>query len=183
MRFQPDSSLKAAVTRGSLQARGSGHRICGRVANLRARSDDGDDGNEHDGRMGGPGGGGARGSEHDYASRAAQMMGINGRSFAMDRVDVTAKLGTSEIWEIQSAAMAHPFHVHGASFRILSNNGRPPVRLGRPRSRRAHPRGIDVVVVFNALRLLTYRSAKSRCKIRMSRAVPALNVRRSNHGQ
>ena len=54
------------------------------------------------------------------------MMGINGRSFAMNRVDVTAKLGTSEIWEIESTAMAHPFHVHGASFRILSNNGRKP---------------------------------------------------------
>ena len=54
------------------------------------------------------------------------MMGINGRSFSMGRVDVTAKLGTSEIWEIQSAAMAHPFHMHGVSFRILSNNGRKP---------------------------------------------------------
>ena len=58
--------------------------------------------------------------------RSPQMMGINGRSFGMDRVDVTAKLGTSEIWEIASAAMAHPFHIHGASFRILSNNGRKP---------------------------------------------------------
>jgi blue copper oxidase len=58
--------------------------------------------------------------------RSSQMMGINGRSFGMDRVDVTAKLGTSEIWEIASAAMAHPFHIHGASFRILSNNGRKP---------------------------------------------------------
>jgi cuproxidase len=56
----------------------------------------------------------------------AQMMGINGRSFAMDRVDVTARLGTAEIWEIASTGMpmAHPFHVHGASFRILSKNGR-----------------------------------------------------------
>ena len=55
-----------------------------------------------------------------------QMMGINGRSFSMGRVDVTTKLGTSEIWEIQSAAMAHPFHIHGVSFRILSNGGRKP---------------------------------------------------------
>ena len=58
----------------------------------------------------------------------SHMMGINGRSFAMDRIDVTAKLGTSEIWEIVAAAMpmAHPFHVHGASFRILSKGGRKP---------------------------------------------------------
>lgn len=57
-----------------------------------------------------------------------RMMGINGRSFAMDRIDVTAKLGTAEIWEISSGGMpmAHPFHVHGASFRILSKNGRSP---------------------------------------------------------
>jgi FtsP/CotA-like multicopper oxidase with cupredoxin domain len=67
----------------------------------------------------------ARDAGHDHAA-AAQMMGINGRPFAMGRVDVTAKLGTAEIWEIVSAAMAHPFHVHGASFRILANNGRKP---------------------------------------------------------
>ena len=56
------------------------------------------------------------------------MMGINGRSFAMDRIDVTAKLGTAEIWEISAGGMpmAHPFHVHGASFRILSKNGGKP---------------------------------------------------------
>jgi FtsP/CotA-like multicopper oxidase with cupredoxin domain len=62
---------------------------------------------------------------HDHDAMA-QMMGINGRSFSMNRIDVTTKLGTSEIWEIVSAAMAHPFHIHGVSFRILSNNGRPP---------------------------------------------------------
>ena len=70
------------------------------------------------GMMSGPRGG------HD----AHRMMGINGRSFAMDRVDVTAKLGTAEIWEISAGGMpmAHPFHVHGASFRILSKNGGKP---------------------------------------------------------
>jgi blue copper oxidase len=62
---------------------------------------------------------------HDHAA-AAQMMGINGRAFDMHRIDFTTRLGTSEIWDIRSAAMAHPFHMHGVSFRILSNNGRPP---------------------------------------------------------
>jgi FtsP/CotA-like multicopper oxidase with cupredoxin domain len=58
----------------------------------------------------------------------AHTMGINGRSFAMDRIDVTAKLGTAEIWEISAGGMpmAHPFHVHGARFRILSRSGRKP---------------------------------------------------------
>ncbi len=73
--------------------------------------------------MGGPGG---MASGPDHAGHGGHAMGINGRAFAMGRVDVTARLGTSEIWEIVSAAMAHPFHVHGASFRILSNNARRP---------------------------------------------------------
>jgi FtsP/CotA-like multicopper oxidase with cupredoxin domain len=47
------------------------------------------------GMMSGPRGG------HD----ARRMMGINGRSFAMGRVDVTAKLGTAEIWEISAGGM------------------------------------------------------------------------------
>lgn len=70
-------------------------------------------------------GGTASDAGHDHAA-AAQIMGINGRPFDMHRIDITTRLGTSEIWEIQSAAMAHPFHMHGVSFRILSNNGRPP---------------------------------------------------------
>ena len=67
-----------------------------------------------------------RGASEPRAAVAHQMMGINGRSFAMDRVDVTVKQGTAEIWEVVSAMMAHPFHLHGASFRILSNNGKKP---------------------------------------------------------
>jgi FtsP/CotA-like multicopper oxidase with cupredoxin domain len=62
------------------------------------------------------------------SGRPGQMMAINGRSFAMDRIDVTARLGTAEIWEISTGGMpmVHPFHVHGASFRVLSKNGRNP---------------------------------------------------------
>ncbi|RKE65773.1 blue copper oxidase [Pseudorhodoplanes sinuspersici] len=77
------------------------------------------------GGMSASGGATDQSGDHDHAA-AAQMMSINGRPFSMGRVDVTTKLGTSEIWEIVSAAMAHPFHMHGASFRILSNNGRKP---------------------------------------------------------
>jgi len=74
------------------------------------------------------GGGRVASADHGRSEGHAQMMGINGRSFAMDRIDVTAKLGTAEIWEISTGGMpmAHPFHVHGASFRILSKNGRSP---------------------------------------------------------
>jgi FtsP/CotA-like multicopper oxidase with cupredoxin domain len=64
---------------------------------------------------------------HDHAAMA-NMMGINGRAFSMSRVDVTTRRGTAEIWEIVSGQMpmAHPFHIHGVSFRILGNNGRKP---------------------------------------------------------
>jgi len=51
---------------------------------------------------------------------------INGKSHDMARIDVETKLETSEVWEIVSLGMAHPFHVHGASFRILSLKGAPP---------------------------------------------------------
>jgi cuproxidase len=54
------------------------------------------------------------------------LTGINGKTFDMERVDVETKLGTNEIWEVVSAGMAHPFHIHGASFRILSIAGAPP---------------------------------------------------------
>jgi len=58
--------------------------------------------------------------------RSNEFMGINGRPFDMSRIDVSAKQGTTELWEIVSADMAHPFHIHGASFRVLSINGRKP---------------------------------------------------------
>jgi cuproxidase len=54
------------------------------------------------------------------------LIGINGRAFDPGRIDVETKLGTNEIWEITSIGMAHPFHVHGALFRILSIEGAPP---------------------------------------------------------
>ena len=53
-------------------------------------------------------------------------MCINGKSHDMTRIDVETELGTLELWEIISRGMAHPFHLHGASFRILSLSGAPP---------------------------------------------------------
>jgi blue copper oxidase len=51
---------------------------------------------------------------------------INGKTHDLARIDVETELGTLEVWEIVSIGMAHPFHVHGASFRILSLKGAPP---------------------------------------------------------
>ncbi|AIJ55942.1 hypothetical protein C086_02205 [Brucella abortus F6/05-3] len=54
------------------------------------------------------------------------QMAIADKPFDMERIDVEAKLGSWEIWELTSREMAHPFHIHGASFRILSMNGKKP---------------------------------------------------------
>jgi len=53
-------------------------------------------------------------------------MCINGKTHDLERIDVETKLGTLEVWEIVSRGMAHPFHMHGASFRILALSGAPP---------------------------------------------------------
>jgi blue copper oxidase len=54
------------------------------------------------------------------------LIGINGKPYDIRRIDVETKLGTTEVWEVVSVGMAHPFHVHGALFRILSIGGAPP---------------------------------------------------------
>jgi FtsP/CotA-like multicopper oxidase with cupredoxin domain len=53
-------------------------------------------------------------------------MGINGQTYDMDRIDFDPKLGTTEIWEVTPNMMAHPFHVHGVTFRVLSIGGEAP---------------------------------------------------------
>jgi len=51
---------------------------------------------------------------------------INGRVMDMARVDVTAELGATEIWEIENlVGMDHPFHLHGFQFQVLDRNGVP----------------------------------------------------------
>jgi bilirubin oxidase len=49
---------------------------------------------------------------------------INGKTMDMNRVDFTAKLDATEIWEIENVVgMDHPFHLHGFQFQVLSRNG------------------------------------------------------------
>jgi FtsP/CotA-like multicopper oxidase with cupredoxin domain len=51
---------------------------------------------------------------------------INGKLFDMDRVDLAAPLGATEIWQLENPlAMDHPFHLHGFSFQVLDRNGIP----------------------------------------------------------
>jgi blue copper oxidase len=65
-------------------------------------------------------------SEASPHGEMASVIGINGKPFDMGRIDIETKLGTAEIWQITSIGMAHPFHVHGALFRVLSIEGEPP---------------------------------------------------------
>ena len=62
------------------------------------------------------------------------MMGgfaINGQPFDMNRIDLEVRKDTVERWIVSSPMLAHPFHVHGASFQVVSENGGAP----RPESR------------------------------------------------
>ena len=75
-----------------------------------------------------------------------RVMCINGKPHDMARIDEEVKIGTVEVWQIFSVGMAHPFHIHGASFRILSIGGQPPP---------AHLMGWkDVVLVDDKVELL-----------------------------
>jgi FtsP/CotA-like multicopper oxidase with cupredoxin domain len=129
LRFRPDTAVKATITLlpkqlATLAEPDVKSAVAWRSFELNPMM--GGMGMMGMGMMGGPGR--LASADHDHGDGHAQMMGINGRSFAMDRVDVTAKLGTAEIWEISAGGMpmSHPFHVHGASFRILSKNGGKP---------------------------------------------------------
>ncbi|WP_017800406.1 multicopper oxidase CueO [Winslowiella toletana] len=53
---------------------------------------------------------------------------INGLPYDMDKPMFAARLGDYEKWTIsgEGDAMLHPFHIHGAQFRILSENGKAP---------------------------------------------------------
>mgnify|MGYP000138527502 CR=1 FL=1 len=58
--------------------------------------------------------------------RRTQQFKINGKSFDMDRLDFTAKLGQIERWSVSANTQAHPFHIHGVKFQVLSENGSAP---------------------------------------------------------
>lgn len=68
--------------------------------------------------------------EMGHGMRNGGMMGsamaINGRSFDMSRIDIEAKVGELEKWKISAPLLAHPFHIHGAIFQVLSENGSAP---------------------------------------------------------
>lgn len=66
------------------------------------------------------------GHDPGAAPGPAPLLTINGKSFAIGRIDEKVTLGATEIWEIVSTEMAHPFHLHGAQFRVLTEDGERP---------------------------------------------------------
>lgn len=51
---------------------------------------------------------------------------INGRTMDMARSDLHARLGTTEIWQLENVVgMDHPFHLHGFQFQVLDRDGVP----------------------------------------------------------
>ena len=51
---------------------------------------------------------------------------INGQSMDMHRVDVSTRIGATEIWEVENlVGMDHPFHLHGFQFQVIDRNGVP----------------------------------------------------------
>ncbi|MGL5645253.1 multicopper oxidase family protein, partial [Cetobacterium sp.] len=55
---------------------------------------------------------------------------INNTPYNMEKLNFEVQKGTQEIWEIKNGSkmmdMPHPFHVHGAQFRVIERNGKTP---------------------------------------------------------
>lgn len=62
----------------------------------------------------------------NFCAGAPTGMGINGVPMNMERIDHTCQRGETEIWRITADQGLHPFHIHGCSFRILSQAGANP---------------------------------------------------------
>lgn len=57
--------------------------------------------------------------------RSHKRHSINGQSFDMDKLNFSVQRGATEIWTIEAQMMAHPLHIHGVMFQVLSENGGP----------------------------------------------------------
>jgi FtsP/CotA-like multicopper oxidase with cupredoxin domain len=65
-------------------------------------------------------------TEEVTATRVIRMSQgrINSKVTDMERVDVSAGLGATEIWDVENmVGMDHPFHLHGFQFQVLDRNG------------------------------------------------------------
>lgn len=60
-----------------------------------------------------------------FQSRTEMEMGINRQTMDMQVINERVKLGQWERWVVNSFDGSHPFHVHGCSFLVLSQDGTP----------------------------------------------------------
>jgi len=57
------------------------------------------------------------------AMMAGDVFKINDRVMDMERIDEVVKAGSTEIWIVENTSMmAHPFHIHNAQFKVISNS-------------------------------------------------------------
>lgn len=75
-----------------------------------------------------------------------QVFGINGQPFDMTRIDFEVANGAVEKWVVGGQEMGHPFHVHGARFRVIA----PASQAARPE----HAGWKDTVLVEGEMELL-----------------------------
>jgi FtsP/CotA-like multicopper oxidase with cupredoxin domain len=67
---------------------------------------------------------------HTAGMKGMMSFSFNGQPFDRDLVDIRAKLGTVELWElVNDTDMDHPFHLHVNAFQIYSRNGQREIQL------------------------------------------------------
>jgi blue copper oxidase len=71
-------------------------------------------------------GGGMMGRGMMGGGMNSSSMAINGKPYDPAVIDLNVERGAVEKWIISSTMLAHPFHVHGVSFQVVKENGRPP---------------------------------------------------------
>ena len=54
------------------------------------------------------------------------VFAINNQPFDMNIMNERIKLGATEKWIVRNDMLAHPFHIHGVQFQVLSENGNSP---------------------------------------------------------
>jgi spore coat protein A len=60
----------------------------------------------------------------NFSFRGMEGWTINGKPYDPARMDAQPKLGTTEIWRLQTD-FTHPLHLHLVHFQVLSHSGRP----------------------------------------------------------
>ena len=99
--------------------------------------------------MGGMMGPGMGGMGRGMRGGGMGWFGIDGRSFDMDRIDQTVRLGDTEIWRVSGDMMVHPFHMHGVHFEVLGRaGGRPAINDSGPRDTVLVQEPVEILVRF-----------------------------------